>query len=154
MGSQDLYKILLEKFQSDKDQMNKSIKKFLMQKPDDIEPYQQRFATLRDKLNSTDQSGADQNNPYDHYLKPREEDIYPEQINGSLIGIIKKHSTCDSASYTVQSRDSMQSTWHHTRICLSNGVRTKQEFAHVEFIIAAEGMKFWQEISLDVSLCV
>ncbi|RFU31060.1 hypothetical protein B7463_g5278, partial [Scytalidium lignicola] len=85
LNSQELYDILFQKFHSDKDQMNKSIKKFLMQKQDHIEPYQQRFANLSDKLNRADQSGADQNNPYDHYLKPREEDIYPERINRSLI---------------------------------------------------------------------
>ncbi|KAH8811300.1 S8 family peptidase [Xylogone sp. PMI_703] len=134
LNPQSLYNILVQKFQSDKDQMNKSIEKFLMQKADRIEP------------------DSDQSNPYDRHLNPREEDIYPERINRCLIDTIKKHSTCDPTTHTVQIRDNMQGAWHHTRICLNNGVRMREELAHVELIVAAEGMKFWQEISLDISL--
>jgi hypothetical protein len=151
-NAQDLYDILVHKFKSDKDQMNKSIKKFLTQKPDAIEPCEQLFVDLADKLKLTDQSVADQSTPYNHHLEPREEDIYPEQVNRGLIDVIKKHSSCDPTSHTVQLQEMIPSPWHHTRICLNNGVRTADKLAHIELIIAAEGKKFWQDISLDVSL--
>jgi hypothetical protein len=126
-----------------------SIGKFLYQKPSLIKPYQQRLEILSTKLNQIDQNSTDQTTAYDQHLKPRDEDVYPDHVNRYLVDVLKKHSICHPASHAARSQDMK---WHHTRICLSNGVLAKKQFAQVEIIIAAKGMTFWQEISLCVPL--
>ena len=127
-----------------------SIEKFLVQKRSLIEPYQERLETLYTKLNQIKQNGADQTIVFDQHLNPRDEDVYPDHVNRYLVDALKRHSTCHPTSHAVRSGD--MEKWHHTRICLSNGVQANKQFAQVEIMIAAKGMRFWQEISLRISL--
>jgi hypothetical protein len=127
-----------------------SLKEFLAQKQNLIKPYQQRLENLSTKLNQIDQNGADQTTVSDQHLYPRDKDIYPDHVNQYLVDTLKKYSTCHPMSHAVRSQD--MTKWHHTVICLSNGVLADKEFAQVEIMIAAKGMAFWQEISLYVSL--
>lgn len=127
-----------------------SIGKFLNQKRSLIKPYQQRLEILFAKLNQIDQNSIGQTTAFDRRLKPRDEDVYPDHVNRYLVDVLKKHLICHPASHAAISSQDMK--WHHTRICLSNGVLANKQLAQVEIIIAAKGMTFWQEISLCVSL--
>lgn len=124
-----------------------SIGKFLNQEPSLIKPYQRRLEILSSKLNQINQNSADQTTAFQH-LKPRDEDVYPDHVNRYVVDVLKIHSICHPASHAAKSQDMK---WHHTRICLSNGVLANKQLAQIEVIIAAKGMTYWQEISLCVS---
>lgn len=126
-----------------------SIGQFLDQTPGLIKRYQQRLGKFSTKLNQINPDRTDQTAPFDQHLKPQDKDLYPDYVNRYLVDVFKEHSACYPASHAAGSQNIR---WHHTRICLSNGVLANKQLAQVEIIIAAKEMSFWQEISLCVSL--
>jgi hypothetical protein len=126
-----------------------SIGQFLDLTPGLIKHYQQRLGKFSTKLNQFNPDRTDQTASFDQHLKPQGKDLYPDYVNRYLVDVLKEHSACYPASHAAASQDIK---WHHTRICLSNGVLANKQLAQVEIIIAAREMSFWQEISLCVSL--
>jgi hypothetical protein len=129
--------------------MRYSIRQFLDQTPSLIQQYHRRLAKFATKLNQINPDRTDQTATFDHNLKPQEKDLYPDYVNQYMADVLKEHSACYPASHAAVSQDIK---WHHTRICLTDGVSATKQLAKVEIIIAAREMSFWQEISLHVFL--
>lgn len=130
--------------------MDESIRNFLLQKAKVIQSYQRRIESLSTKLDEINQTDSDQNMLSEQHLNPNKKDVYPDSVNWYLFNALRKYTTCYPPSHALPPSDMMN--WHHTRICLSNGVLASNTFAQADILIASQGMTLWQEISLSISL--